>query len=354
MHLRKILELGNARPPYDRVPPRLSVPARAAVVDEHDREAVIDPGLHRRGKGILIVSLRSAVHDEDGRVRPGASRLRDEEVDAVHVELLVDRADGRGFARPAEHDTDAHRPDLGRRRRVRPLVPDVAVRTDSRRLDGARVGLEPMEPALREIVAVELSPSAVFVSDEKRTAVGIPLGECLTREIKLDVVGRVRSRVEDQRLAAAAPVVQHEQTLVATHRGPADRLEALARTVPELGNGASLEVDDADRAVAAVAVLGMRDREECLVGREVGDGRALWMFVDKSRRLALAEDVHRGALVAARPAEDREARSRGEPRAVRRREVGGDRLAGSAGEWRADPAAELVPLLVVEPPDVRT
>src|SRR5207245_6823305 len=63
------------------------------------------------------------------------------------------------------------------------------------------------------VVAVELPPSAVFVSDEKRTAVGIPLGECLTREIKLDVVGRVRSRVEDQRLAAAAPVVQHEQTL---------------------------------------------------------------------------------------------------------------------------------------------
>ena len=78
------------------------------------------------------------------------------------------------------------------------------------------------------------------------------------------------------------------------------------------------------------------------------------MLVDESRRLALAKDVDRGALVAARSAEHGEARSRNEPRAIRRREVGGDRLAGAAGERRADPAAELVPLLVVEPPDVLT
>src|SRR6267378_919524 len=145
--------------------------------------------------------------------------------------------------------------------------------------------------------------------------------------------------------------MQHEQPLVARHRGPADRLKALARAIPELCHRASLEVDDADRAVAAVSVFGVRDRNEALVAREVGDGRALRMLVDESRRLAVAEHIHRRAVVAPRSPEHGEARSRSEPRAVRGRELGRDRLGGPAYKWRADPAAELVPLLVVEPPD---
>src|SRR2546427_13202128 len=75
------------------------------------------------------------------------------------------------------------------------------------------------------------------------------------------------------------------------------------------------------------------------------------MLVDELRRLPVAKHIHRRAVVAPRSPEHDEARSRSEPGAVRGRELGRDRFAGPANEWRADPAAELVPLLVVEPPD---
>src|SRR5439155_22831122 len=101
--------------------------------------------------------------------------------DPVDVELLIDRAFGRAVARRAEHNAATDRSNLGRRRGVRPLVPDVAVRTDSRRRDRAWFGREGLERALGKVVAVELSASAVLMADEQRAPVGIPLGEGLAR-----------------------------------------------------------------------------------------------------------------------------------------------------------------------------
>ena len=105
----------------------------------------------------------------------------------------------------------------------------------------------------------------MLVSDKQRRRVGIPVGERLARQIDPDVVTFGGRRVEDQRLAPAAPGVHREEPLITGHRRPPNRLEALARTVPELCDRAAFEIEHADRRIAAIAVLGVRDRDQGLV-----------------------------------------------------------------------------------------
>ena len=217
MHAREVFELGKARPSHDRVTPRLSVAARSAVVHQHDGEAVVDPGLHLCGVRVLVVGLGPAVDDEDRRMRSRASRLGDEEMHAIGVLLGVGHTRGRTLARGTDHDSVAHRADLRRGRRVRPLVPNVAIGTNTRRRDRSGLGRNPLEPPRAEVDAVELAAAAVLVADEERAGIGVPLGERLARKIELDVVDAPRARVEEERLPPAAAIMQHEQPLVAGH-----------------------------------------------------------------------------------------------------------------------------------------
>ena len=91
-----------------------------------------------------------------------------------------------------------------------------------------RAGLcgKPLESACPEVVAIELSPAAVFMSDKERLRIRIPVGECLARQVELDIVDRRRGRIEDERLAPAAAVVEREKPLIACDKRPRDWLEA--------------------------------------------------------------------------------------------------------------------------------
>jgi len=190
----------------------------------------------------------------------------------------------------------------------------------------------------------------VLVSDEQRLSIGIPLGVGLARQIELDVVDTAARRVEDQGLAPTAPVVKDEEPLILLDRRPADWLESLARSIPQLGHLRPRAIHHPDRAISTVAVLGMRDRDERLVARKVCDRRCLRVLVDQLRCIARAQNVDRGALVAPRATQDREVAPGRQPGAVRGRKLGRDRLARAAGERLPHPTPELVALLIVEPP----
>src|SRR5919201_1508665 len=131
-----------------------------------------------------------------------------------------------------------------------------ARRTIPPRSERISAGVAALEPACRQLIAVELAPPAMIVEHEDRLRVGIPLGGRLAGKSQRDVVDVLRPRVEDQRLALATAVVKNEEPRIAPHRRPSDGLEALPRSVPKLGDRVPGEVEHAQSAVAAVAVLG--------------------------------------------------------------------------------------------------
>jgi hypothetical protein len=93
--------------------------------------------------------------------------------------------------------------------------------------------------------------------------------------------------------------VADDQPLIATDWRPATGLQALALALPLLSDGLPVEVEDADRAIAAIAVLGMREHEAALVAREIADPGALLVLIDAPQRLPLSAHVHGRALLAA-------------------------------------------------------
>jgi len=218
--------------------------------------------------------------------------------------------------------------------------------------DGPGLDVKAVERARGERVAVQLHAPAVVVPDEERARVGVPVRKSLAGEVERDLRVVSRRCVEDERPREPRAFVHDKEARVAGERRPAVRVKPLPGTVPELRDTLAREVDHAHRRVPAVAVLAVRDRDERLVAREVGDVRALWVCVDSPRRSAVLQDVDRRALVAARATEDGDRSTDGEPAAVRRGEVNGERGARAARERLAPPMAELVPLRVVEPEDV--
>src|SRR5438309_1251025 len=142
------------------------------------------------------------------------------------------------------HDPTTQGMRRGRRARARQLVPDVAVGVHARADDRAGLRAKLLESSCREVVAVELGPTAVFVSDKERLRIRIPVGECLARQIELDIVDRGGGHIEDQRLAPAAAVVEREKPLIAWNERPRDWLEAEPWSVPELRDGAAIQVEN--------------------------------------------------------------------------------------------------------------
>src|SRR5581483_1422828 len=210
----------------------------------------------------------------------------------------------------------------------------------------------PVEAARRELVAVQLGATAVIVRDEEALRVGVPIRGDLAGKIDRELLLAISQRVPDDRAGDAAALVDHDEPAVARDGRPARGLQSLARSVPLLRDGGAVRnAQHPQRAIAAVAVLGVREHDQRLIPREISDARALRVPVEQPVRAPTVDDeVRARALVAARPADDREAAAEREAGAVRRRELRGDRLAPAAGEPFADPAAELVPLRVVEPP----
>src|SRR5207248_7604841 len=203
----------------------------------------------------------------------------------------------------------------------------------------------------REIEPVQLSSPAVIVRDEQRTRVGIPVRRDLAGEIDRELLVAAGHRVEDERALQALPLVQDDEALISGDRRPARRVEPLAGTVPELGDAVPLEIEDAQSAVAAVAVLAVGDREEALVARDADHGRALRMRIDELRFRVVPDEVDRRAFVAPRPTHDLEGRGDRDARAVCRWELLEDRLGSAAAEELDAEVAELVALRVVEPVD---
>src|SRR5207249_6689164 len=95
----------------------------------------------------------------------------------------------------------------------------------------------------------------------------------------------------------AVPLVADDDALVPRDGTPAHRSQATAGAVPELGDRRAASVEDPHRAVACVAVLAVRHREELLVGGEEPDLRRLPVRVQPFRA-AFGDEVDRGALVA--------------------------------------------------------
>src|SRR5437899_2789099 len=106
------------------------------------------------------------------------------------------------------------------------------------------------------------------------------------------------------------------------HRRPPDRFETSARAVPELRHRAPIEIQNANRRIAAIPVLGMGYCDERLIAREIDYVGRLSMLVDAPRRLALAQDIDRRALVAPRSTEHADTCGQAQTRAVGRLQAG--------------------------------
>src|SRR6185295_18227819 len=109
--------------------------------------------------------------------------------------------------------------------------------------------------------------------------------------------------------------------------------------------------EDAKRAIAAVAVLAVRDGEKPLVARDPDDRGALRVRVHELRFGVFTDEIDRRSLVAAGAADDLERGCDRDPRAVCGRELLEDRLGSAAAEQLDAEMAELVALRVVEPVD---
>ncbi len=123
----------------------------------------------------------------------------------------------------------------------------------------------------------------------------------------------------------------------------------MARTVPELRDRCPGSIEDADRAVAGVAVLAVDEREELLIRRQEADTRGLAVRVQPARA-ALGHQIERRAI-RRRSSDDREAGAERGVGGVRGSEIGRDAIRAAFERLRA-PHAELAPFVVVPPPDL--
>src|SRR5256885_12467167 len=220
-------------------------------------------------------------------MRTTAFRLGDKDVNAIHIDVLIRRPHGCRLA-GWPHDDAVSSTDGRRLGRALPHVPDVAVRPHARLAEAAGLGLKPLELLVREVEPVELPPPAVVVRDEERSRVRVPVSGDLTGKIDRELFIPAGRRIEDERALQPLALVQDDEALIACDRRPAGRLEALAGPVPQLGDRLPIEVEDAESAIPAVAVLAMRDREEPLVARHAHDTGALRIGLANLRRGVVA------------------------------------------------------------------
>src|SRR3990172_7249619 len=108
------------------------------------------------------------------------------------------------------------------------------------------------------------------------------------------------------------------------------------------------EVDDAQRWMPAVAVLGVANAEERLVAREPTYPRALPVGVEQIRGFAMTRQVDRVSRLGRCAEHHKRPRDR-QPGTVRRPDLGRDGFARAALKRLDDPATKLTPPIIVEP-----
>src|SRR5659263_116594 len=128
-------------------------------------------------------------------------------------------------------------------------------------------------------------------------------------------------------------------------------MEPQTRPVGELADGGPLEIDNAERRMTRVAVLRVVEAGEVLIGRQPAQPALLRMVVDLARVGSFANDVDRGSSVG-RPTDDGERAPDVQAGLVCPLEVLRCGPARTAEERLDHPAAELVAVGVVEPPDL--
>ena len=261
---------------------------------------------------------------------------------AGHPAVLDRVGGGRLLVGHRQHDGPVGPPDHRRQRGRRPGQLHGAVRPGGRAADDARRGVQLLQRAGAQVVAVQLAAGGVVVADQQRRAVGVEAGRHVAGQVEHDLGLGVGLDVPDQQLLAAAPLVPDQQPPVVGQRTELQGVQAAALAVPLLGDDGRLVLggvggaEHPQRRVARVAVLGVRDDEQLVVAGEGVDRRRVGVPVDHPGGAAGGREPQLAAVVGRpadrhqraahlQPGRDRPARPRG-----RRRRPGRRRTAGSS------------------------
>src|SRR6266545_3539070 len=352
-----VLDLRPAGVALEGVLPLLAVPGRAAVVDQRDRVAVVDPGLHLRAEAVGVVVGRAAVDQHHRRRGAAAGRDRQEAVHLVarrvgeRPALVGDPGRGALPGR-AQHGVaaaeDAH---LGRERPGRPAVPDRAVGPDASPGDRAGLVVEPLERTAGQTQPVQLVTAHVGVDQQERAAVGPPVGDLhVTGQVYGQVRARPGDRVPDRRAQPAGALVQDGEAAVAGHRREGHGVEGVALAVPQVGHGPeAVDVEGAQRGAQVVAVLGVVDHQQPAVPGEGGQVDGLLVPVQLDAVAAELADADAEAVPVGQAEGDPALGAEREPGAPGRPDAGQQRGRLAAGERLQLPVPDLVAFVVLEP-----
>ena len=359
-----VLELGAADVSDQRVPPLAAVPDRAAVVDHADREPGVDVRLHLGLPAVEVEPRRAAV-DEHQHWERAAGVVRSH-VEAVHP-LAVRVLEVPGLVRPAGRGGALLGSDElcagvveDQPLAVALLVrePDASVRTDACAPHEARLDLDRLERAAREVVAIEAGPSFDDVMEEERGCVRPPVDDVHgALEARRQIGALARGRVPDPGSLVTLELVLEREPLVPRDGRPALPVHRHALVAQFADRRARARIDDAQRRVDQVAVLGVLEAEERAVRREraaqaavLGGGEVhrLLRAMDLARWASVERYVDREPVAVADPDRD-------DPRALGQAAVPAvgnaleEGLRLTAVERLDEPAAGFVPGLVLEP-----
>ena len=179
-----------------------------------------------------------------------------------------------------QHDGAVGTADHRRQRGGGPGQLHGAVRPGGGPTDDARRGLQLLQGAGGQVVAVELAAGGVVVPDEQGGAVRVEAGRHVAGQVEHDLGLGVGGDVPDQQLLAAAALVADQQPPVVGQGAELQRVQSAAVAVPLLRDhrrgvlGGAGRPQHAQRGVARVAVLGVRDDQQLVVaGQRVDRGR---------------------------------------------------------------------------------
>ncbi len=294
------------------------------------------------------------MHEEDGgegalTVGGGEQRVH-RAARPVDERVLQRNRPGRCRTGRCEDDIACAGADDDRFGAAGPGVLDRAVRPCGGSTDGAGRGLQRDDRAVQPD-AVQRGAAARLGDDQDSGTVGVPVGV----EIALDR-GQVGvpllacRRVDDEGERSAVALVHGQQSRVGVDRGEGHRVQTQAFAVVALPDDLAVHGEHAQRPVAGVAVLGVLEHQQPLVARHAGEVGVVLAGVEDSGR-PISHDVDARPVVG-RAADDDDVPADLEPCRVGSRDPGRGLDVGAAPERLLLPDAELVPVGVVEPPDL--
>ncbi len=237
--------------------------------------------------------------------------------------------------------------------------PDASVRPYPRLRDVAGLRGDLSECSGLDLVSVEIAATFEGVHEKKSGSVRPPVGDGdRPAEIDSEIRALAGREVPDPRLLISVPLVRERESRVTGDRRPAASSERHP-VIEQLTDGDSgARIDDAQRRVNQVAVLGMLEAEQASVRRERSAEEATVVracerhrfggAVDLSRRCAVQRHMNREP-VAIRDRDDDDSRRLRQPVAPAVRNALEKRLRFAAVERLHQPAARLVAGLVLKP-----